>query len=35
LRAQAEEVIAAFERKGCHIERTARRGKWVTCLARR
>ena len=35
LRAQAGEVIAAFERKGCRIERIVRRGKWVTCLARR
>ena len=35
LRAQADEVIAAFERRGCRFERIARRGKWVTCVARR
>ncbi len=35
LRAQSDEVLAAFERQGCRFERVGRRGKWVTCLARR
>ena len=35
LRAQADDVIAAFERRGCRFEQIARRGKWVTCVARR
>lgn len=35
LRVQVDEVVAAFARRGCRFERIERRGKWVTCLARR
>ena len=35
LREQAGEVIAVFEARGCRVGRVSRRGKWVTCLARR
>ena len=35
LRGQAGEVTAAFERKGCRVERTVCRGKWVTLVLRR
>ena len=35
LRTQADEVMAAFEGRGCRFERIAQRGKWVTCVARR
>ena len=35
LRIQAEEVVAAFEAQGMKFETIAKKGKWVTCLARR
>ena len=35
LHAQSGEVTAAFKRQGFRFERVGRRGKWVTCVARR
>ena len=35
LREQADDVVAAFQQKGCRFERIVRKGKWVTCLARK
>jgi len=35
LRTQEGEVLAAFRKQGCRLERTVRKGKWVTLLMRR
>ena len=35
LREQADDVVAAFQRQRCRFERIVRKGKWVTCLARK
>lgn len=35
LRIQADEVVAAFEAQGMKFATIAKKGKWVTCLARR
>ncbi len=32
---QADEVVAAFEHQHCRFERIVRKGKWVSCLARK
>lgn len=34
LRTQEVEVVAAFRKQGCRLERAVRKGKWVTLLAR-
>jgi ribosomal protein L11 methyltransferase len=35
LRIQADEVVAAFEAQGMTFEIISKKGKWVTCLARK
>ena len=35
LRTQEGEVLAAFRKQGCRLERAVRKGKWVTLLTRR
>ncbi len=35
LREQESEVLAAFRKQGCRLERAVRKGKWVTLLTRR
>ena len=35
LRTQEDEVLAAFRKQGCRLERAVRKGKWVTLLTRR
>ena len=35
LRTQEDDVLAAFRKQGCHLERAVRKGKWVTLLTRR
>lgn len=35
LRMQEGEVLAAFRKQGCRLERAVRKGKWVTLLTRR
>ncbi len=35
LRTQEREVVAAFRKQGCRLERAVRKGKWVTLLTRR
>ena len=35
LRTQEREVLAAFRKQGCRLERAVRKGKWVTLLTRR
>ena len=35
LRTQEREVLSAFRKQGCRLERAVRKGKWVTLLTRR